>query len=294
MLHWPARQPIGYGGAMELPGQPEPCNLRRTLIESDLILAEEIQARPELPPQGITTQRKVAITFAGAFDFQVGRLRTWVDPSRLLFPEAGRPYIDHHVVPGVGHSSIILTPSEAALEELWQQVDDPFSRRMGACSLRVQMLVQLLRRALEPLAAQELVIAILEECVADRRQIAAADRPCVRRAKALLHDCPEGRLSLSEIASHLEVSPVHLTQSFKRSEGMPLYKYQTLLRLGRALDRLPDREDITDLAFELGFSSHSHFTAAFRTGLGMTPSDYRSVARGQRAGRTWQRMALAS
>ena len=60
---------------------------------------------------------------------------------------------------------------------------------------------------------------------------------------------------------------------------MPLYRYQTLLRLGRALERLPEREDITDLAFELGFSSHSHFTAVFRSELGMTPSSYRAQAR---------------
>jgi len=63
------------------------------------------------------------------------------------------------------------------------------------------------------------------------------------------------------------------------ARGMPLYRYQTLLRLGRALERLPEREDITDLAFELGFSSHSHFTAVFRSELGMTPSSYRAQAR---------------
>jgi AraC-like DNA-binding protein len=98
---------------------------------------------------------------------------------------------------------------------------------------------------------------------------------------------------LSQIASDLGVTPIYLTQSFKRAEGMPLYRYQTLLRLGRALDRLPDREDITDLAFELGYSSHSHFTAVFRTELGMTPSEYRSVAR-QRSSRSLQPVVLAS
>ena len=86
-------------------------------------------------------------------------------------------------------------------------------------------------------------------------------------------------MSLSQIASDLGITPIHLTQTFKRSEGMPLYRYQTLLRLGRALERLPERDDITDLAFELGFSSHSHFTAAFKSELGTTPSQYRSQAR---------------
>jgi AraC-like DNA-binding protein len=141
------------------------------------------------------------------------------------------------------------------------------------------MLTQLLRRAEEPLAAQELGLAIMEASLSDARRVASGDARCVRRAKQLLQDCPDGRRSLSEIAGELGVSAIHLTQSFKRSEGMPLYRYQTLLRLGRALDRLPEREDITDLALELGFSSHSHFTAAFRSELGMTPSHFRSQAR---------------
>ena len=254
-------------------------NVRRELFDSGLILAEEIIARPELPPRGDTSRRQLAITYAGAFEFQVGRSVTWVDPSRILFAEANQSFVDHHVVPETGHRSVILTPAPGAMEELWGNADAPFAGRVRACTLRAQMLVQQLRRAEEPLAAQELGIALLEESVAESRQVSTADPNCVRRAKAALHDCPEGRFTLAQIASDLGVTPIHLTQSFKRSEGIPLYRYQTILRLGRALDRLPDRNDITDLAFELGFSSHSHFTAAFRSELGMTPSHYRAETR---------------
>jgi AraC-like DNA-binding protein len=44
-----------------------------------------------------------------------------------------------------------------------------------------------------------------------------------------------------------------LTQAFKRSEGVPPTVTKTQLRLGRALAQLPDRDDITDLALDLGF-----------------------------------------
>jgi AraC family transcriptional regulator len=254
-------------------------NARRALTDTGLLLAEEIIAHPELPPRGHTNGRKLVITYAGAFEFQVGRSITWVDTSRILFAEANQSFVDHHVVPGTGHRSVILTPGSSAMEEVWGSAEAPFAARVRACTLRAQMLVQLLRRAEEPLAAQELGIAILEESVAESRSVTRVDPHCVRRAKAALHDCAEGRFTLTQIASDLGVTPIHLTQTFKRSEGVPLYRYQTLLRLGRALDQLPDRDDITDLAFELGFSSHSHFTAAFRSQLGMTPSRYRSEAR---------------
>lgn len=256
-----------------------PRNQRRCLVQSDLMVAEELIARPDLPPRGDIVRRKLVITFAGAFEIQVGRRATWVDGSRLLFANAGESYVDRHVVPGTGHASVILTPAEQAMAELWGDVDRHFADRVRACSLKTQMLAQRLRRSDDPLAAQELGIALLEECVTDGRSLGAVDQRCVRRAKAALHDCPDGRLSLTDIAEELGVTAIHLTQSFKRSEGMPLYRYQTLLRLGRALARLPERDDITDLAHELGFSSHSHFTAVFRSELGTTPSRYRSEAR---------------
>jgi AraC family transcriptional regulator len=275
---------MGYAHPMRRQVDSRMQNVRRTLIESDLLVAEELVARPELPPQGNTERRTLAITFAGAFEFQVGRSVSWVDPSRLLFAEAGQSFIDHHVVPGTGHSSLLLRPGHEVLEELWgNRADAQFANRVGACSTRVQMLVQYLRRAAEPLAAQELGVAILEESIAEKRRVTIVDPHCVRRAKAALHDSVEGRSSLMQIASDLGVTPIHLTQTFKRSEGIPLYRYQTLLRLGRALDRLPEKDDITDLALELGFSSHSHFTAAFRSEFGLTPSHYRSQTRSTRA-----------
>lgn len=271
-------RPMGYDTQMPATPRAEPQNLRRSLLGSPLLVAEELVAQPELAPRGDIVGRKLVITLGGAFEFRVGRSVTWVDSSRLLFAYPGESYVDRHVLAGTGHRSLILTPEDEALDELWG-THAYRTGRVRACSLRTQMLAQLLRRAGEPLAAEELGIAILEECVADGRRVGSIDQRCVRRAKAVLHDCPDGRVSLSKIASDLGVTSIYLTQCFKRSEGMPLYRYQTLLRLSRALDRLPERDDITDLAFELGFSSHSHFTAVFRNELGTTPSRYRSRAR---------------
>ena len=49
---------------------------------------------------------------------------------------------------------------------------------------------------------------------------------------------------------------------------MPLYRYHLRLRLARALDLVAGREDLSGLAQDLGFSSHSHFTAAFKQAYG--------------------------
>jgi hypothetical protein len=50
-----------------------------------------------------------------------------------------------------------------------------------------------------------------------------------------------------------------LTTAFRRTEGVPLHRYLTQLRLAQALVELPHASDLTALALDLGFSSHSHF-----------------------------------
>ena len=64
---------------------------------------------------------------------------------------------------------------------------------------------------------------------------------------------------------------MYLTQVFQQVEGLPLYRYHLRLRLARALDLIAEREDLSGLAQDLGFSSHSHFSAAFRQDYGLTP-----------------------
>jgi AraC-like DNA-binding protein len=60
---------------------------------------------------------------------------------------------------------------------------------------------------------------------------------------------------------------------------MPIHRYLTLLRLRASLDRLAEgASNLTALALEFGFSSHSHFADAFRREFGRTPSDVRRNA----------------
>src|SRR4030095_17060142 len=61
----------------------------------------------------------------------------------------------------------------------------------------------------------------------------------VDRAKQCLHahDCE--RLSLDQVSSAVGVTPVYLTQEFRRSEGIPLYQYQLSLRLAPARPEPP-------------------------------------------------------
>jgi AraC-like DNA-binding protein len=57
---------------------------------------------------------------------------------------------------------------------------------------------------------------------------------------------------------------------------MTITAFRHSLRVRLALDRLRDRSaDLTTVALDLGYASHSHFTSVFRRHVGMTPSQYR-------------------
>ena len=87
----------------------------------------------------------------------------------------------------------------------------------------------------------------------------------VDRAKLVLSSNLGRRWTLAEIGGGaVGVSPVYLTQVFRQVEGLPRYRYQLQLRLARALDLLDDCSDLTGLALDLGFSSYSHFSTAFK------------------------------
>lgn len=101
-------------------------------------------------------------------------------------------------------------------------------------------------------------------------------RRLVTRARIRLAEGLGEPLSLAELADGLGCSRFHLCRVFRAATGETLHAYRTRCRLRLALDRLvAGRHSLTDLALELGFSSHSHFTAAFRRAYGVPPSRLR-------------------
>ena len=101
-----------------------------------------------------------------------------------------------------------------------------------------------------------------------------------RRKQIVLARCWREKLTLDQLARAVFSTPFHLARVFRRETGLGLHQYQTNLRLRHALERLAEdvTADLTMLALELGFSSHAHFTAAFRRAFQVVP---RGVGRKQ-------------
>jgi AraC family transcriptional regulator len=81
---------------------------------------------------------------------------------------------------------------------------------------------------------------------------------------------------LGVLAAVAGLSTHYFSGAFRASTGSPPYRYLIERRLQAAKELLltTDRS-VFDIAFDVGFSSHSHFTFHFRKIVGMTPSQFR-------------------
>jgi AraC-like DNA-binding protein len=113
----------------------------------------------------------------------------------------------------------------------------------------------------------------------------ARKRALVDRVRRYLTEHPEGRVRLGRIGRAVGASPGHLAEVFREIAGVSPYRYQLQMRLARAQGLLLERDDLARLALDLGFSSHSHFTTAFRRRFGETPAHFRARMRKERAAR---------
>lgn len=235
----------------------------------------------------------LVLPYRGVYVHHVGRAESVAEANQVIFINEGEPYRVSHPIDG-GDSALSIGVSEATLLEL---APKEYLRRNGQAAfnrsrLRIgadtQKLTALLRHSLdrgavETLEAESLTLTLLRSALGERTSPVAAGGPGLRklvdRAKLVLVSDLSRRWTLAEIASEVGGSPVYLTQVFQRLEGMPLYRYQLRLRLARALALLGDYGDLTSLALELGFSSHSHFSAAFKQAYGQTPSAFQRSAR---------------
>lgn len=85
------------------------------------------------------------------------------------------------------------------------------------------------------------------------------------------------RISLSDIASLLNMNPSYASTFFKTHVGMGFYDYLTKKRTAYAAYKLNTTDDIvSDIAIDSGFGDAKALHAAFRKFFDMTPGEYRN------------------
>ena len=263
------------------------------LLDSGTVAVRHVECRGSCrhrSAEECASQTHFVFPYRGLYLRHVDSDLAVADANHVLFFNEGQGYRVSHPVAG-GDASLVLSvnpetlreiaPAELVCESAGKLTFDGQHLRIDA---RAQVLVMLLKHSLrhgviEPLEAEGLALTLVSRAIGPRTSRApgasVARRRLVDRVKVLLASDLSRRWSLAEIAREIRGSPVYLTQAFQQVEGLPLYRYHLRLRLARALDLMPQRADLSALAQDLGFSSHSHFTAAFRQAYGMTPAEFR-------------------
>ena len=119
-----------------------------------------------------------------------------------------------------------------------------------------------------------LLSTIIELSKEARGNDAQTDR--IEQIAALIRQCPENPLTVKELARQANLSQTHFINLFRRTTGIPPVKFQIECRIQRAKELLRDSKTaISDIALQLGFNSHQHFSDTFSRIVGMPPKAWR-------------------
>lgn len=289
--------------------RPEEAIRFRTLHESPIVRVSEYACpacRGGPGPEEASTGDTLVLMRRGSFCRHFGRRSVVSDVNEAAFFAGGSTYKVSHPCEGGDRGTVLAVPRRILEEFLrewdpaaWEGPGRPLPFVSGHCGADVYWRHRELIRVLESpgdaepapfwvdTAALQLYADVLGAAFAQAGMVRRARKDAteedhverVEAGKRYLADHLGERLTLDGLARALHTSPYHFARIFQERTGTPLHRYLTLLRLRTSLERVAEGHgDIAALAMDLGFSSHSHFTDAFRKEFGVSPSDLRRTA----------------
>jgi AraC-like DNA-binding protein len=226
------------------------------------------------------------------------------DPSMVAFWNRNQEYSRKALSPDGANADwfalrhdIVLDAVRSIDPRVEDNPDRPFRIAMAHCDPHVYLLQR--RLILDLLSAEPIPQLAMEEAVLDilSKNVESAYRQwgrdlefiepfsqslqeeIVYRAEEYIGRHFRESRSITDIAKEAGASPFHLCRLFRRHRKVALHARCNELRLRTALELVMDTTiDLTEVSLASGFSSHSHFTWAFKRQFGITPSAIRSCS----------------
>ncbi len=278
----------------------------RWLFEGPVVSIGRWHCTADAAQRGVEKQQlwhDVSFVHHGSYELSAPAGADLADTTSIVYLNPFMPYRTAHPC-GCGDRGSTLKIREDVLRDLLAERDPGavdrggglFPRHHALGSSRVHAAQRLLTQRLargtpaEPLAVEEAALTIVAGALDSLVGPPARSRPAsagtrkrhrdqVRAVREVLQRRYADPLHLDDLASAVGLSVHHLCRVFGREAGVPVHRYLSRLRLCHALDAAANGvADLTRLALDLGFSSHSHFTAAFRREFSLTPSLMRRLA----------------
>jgi AraC-like DNA-binding protein/ligand-binding sensor protein len=103
-----------------------------------------------------------------------------------------------------------------------------------------------------------------------------AEPPAITRAKEFINEHQADELSLISVANAANISTFYFCKMFKKATGLHFTEYLSRVRIEKAKNLLLNpNARITEIAYEVGFQSITHFNRVFKRVTGQSPSALR-------------------
>ena len=117
-------------------------------------------------------------------------------------------------------------------------------------------------------------ISVVSNQIMVRRQ--HSESPVIKRAKEFILENQTEDLSLGQVAKAVNTSTFHFCKMFKKATGLNFTEYVSRVRVEKARNLLLNANlRVSEIAYEVGFQSLTHFNRVFKKITGRSPTDYR-------------------
>lgn len=284
---------------MSAPSLPKSCSCLTPLFSGALVSINNWRCSGDDSPgreDEWCDADRIVVTRRGSYELTIGGVAHFVDPLVATFWNRGDYYRVRHPVSGSDECTIFRLSERASQElaEFTARRPRAVRNTFAAAARTIDGRTYLKHRAAlaearvtgpssaNALAVEEAALEFVRKAVGDDAHEQSKPRSrerarIVARAREILSSDFSQPLSLDRIARDAECSPFHLSRLFRQATGVTLYRAVVRLRLREGLERLLDApEQISSVALDTGFASHSHFTDAFRLEYHCSPRDARA------------------
>jgi two-component system response regulator YesN len=103
----------------------------------------------------------------------------------------------------------------------------------------------------------------------------------IEKSKRYIEEHFTHELKASEVAAWLKITPSYFSYIFKQSTGKGFTEYVNELKMERAKLLLATTHDkVFEIADQVGYKEYKYFVSVFKSYMGMTPKQYRSMQAG--------------
>jgi AraC-like DNA-binding protein/ligand-binding sensor protein len=145
-------------------------------------------------------------------------------------------------------------------EEAWFETRVVPSKKLEATGKLLSIFAELLSTKSNEIAMQQ----------------ANAELPVVSRAKRYIEEHHAEDLSLGAVAKAVNTSLFYFCKLFKKATGLSFTEFVSRTRVEKAKNLLLNRNlRVSEIAYEVGFQSLTHFNRVFHKIAGQSPTEYR-------------------